>query len=235
MAEKGAVAYFKERLRRDQDSVSPPQTNAPTFASQAALTNAQIKDGSHVSSSIEEEDVEMVKRRNVKMREEGVRVNVTYAQLAAPTRSPPHITTTGTANGYSPPWAPKTPPSLSTGSSTSAFLSGLQSPAPTPCSYNSVTGASTPEHQQQQQASVLPASGNADEILYRIDEKLLAVPADAVSRRLLRDGRALLHRKKRQPRSASFVSAESGQSSASAEGQLRSAQSLAGYPSELIE
>lgn len=233
MAQTAALSY-------SEDSVSS-QTRAPTTL-QAALTGEQITAHSDTSSSNSEEEAEMIRRRNIKMREEGVPVNVKYSQLAAPTwklaPAPGSQPTQGTiSTGSSSPGAhtPSTS-SQSSSSSTNQFLSGLQSPAPTPCSDTVLT---TPDLQQQR-ASILPPGGTAGGILDTLHEKLLAVPADAVSRRLLIDGRAVLHGRKRTPRCATPRS--SGTSFVYGHGNsgevpisVRSSKSRVGYPSDLME
>ena len=225
MAEKRAVAYFEERLRRHQESVSS-QASA-SLSVQTALTDTQVKEHSD-AADVNEGEGEAIKRRNVKMREEGVRVNVKYPQLASlkpataprPEPAPVH-------NNDLPP-----SPSPSSGRSTSPSLAGLQSPTPAPTPVDGATGITTPQGgggaAPGVPASVLPTSGRAGAALDNIDEKLLAVPADPVSRRLLRDGRAILHR--------AVASAEGGRPggrTGAVEGGVRT--SGRGYPSELMD
>lgn len=209
MAEKRALEYFEDRLRQHRESVSSETSATP--AVQTPLTVAQLRE-----DPSDAEDADMIKRRNIKMREEGVRVNVGYSQLAnlrptpiqrsAPATLSNAAATAGNLRGgasrtTSPPSFTSSPPSSRL--SATPTLSGLRSPAPTPCDGPSGT---TPDHTPGS-ASVLPTSGQAGETLSRIDEKLLAIPADAVSRRLLRDGRAILHQRKRLPRSVSSAEA----------------------------
>ncbi|KAG6354450.1 hypothetical protein INS49_004467 [Diaporthe citri] len=236
MAEKRALAYFEDRLRQHRESVSSETSASP--AVQTSLTDAQIReDHSDV------EDAEMIKRRNVKMREEGVRVNVSYSQLTslkpapAPRPAPAAFSITAITEGLrggasgptSPPSSCFSPPSSYV--STTPCLSGLQSPAPTP-----ITGTTTPELPTGP-ASVPPTSGQAgDETLCRIDEKMLAVPADAVSRRLLRDGRGILHRRNRLPRSASDAEGAVQRTPSPVEAGLQTSKSdEMWYPSEMNE
>ncbi|KAL2278820.1 hypothetical protein FJTKL_14159 [Diaporthe vaccinii] len=209
MAEKRALEYFEDRLRLHRESVSSETSATP--AMQTPLTDAQLRE-----DHSDAEDADMIKRRNIKMREEGVRVNVSYSQLAnlkpTPIQRPAPATLSnaaatagnlrgGASRATSPPPFTSSPPSSCL--SATPTLSGLRSPAPTPCDGLSGT---TPDHTPGS-ASVLPTSGQAGETLSRIDEKLLAIPADAVSRRLLRDGRAILHQRKRLPRSVSSAEA----------------------------
>ncbi|KKY39678.1 hypothetical protein UCDDA912_g00291 [Diaporthe ampelina] len=209
MAEKRALAYFEERLRRHQESVKEHSDAA----------------------DVNEGEGEAIKRRNVKMREEGVRVNVKYPQLASlkpataprPEPAPVH-------NNDLPP-----SPSPSSGRSTSPSLAGLQSPTPAPTPVDGATGITTPQGggggggaAPGVPASVLPTSGRAGAALDNIDEKLLAVPADPVSRRLLRDGRAILHRAV-----ASAEGRRPGGRTGAVEGGVRT--SGRGYPSELMD
>lgn len=232
MAEKRALAYFEDRLRQHRESVSSETSASPSV--QTPLTGTQIRE-----DHSDAEDADMIKRRNIKMREEGVRVSVGYSHLAnlKPTTSPrsdPAAATAGVLRGgasgtTSPPSFTSSP--LSSSLSITPSLSGLQSPRSTPC--GGLTGTATPDRTPGP-ASVLPTSGQAGEALYRIDEKLLAIPADAVSRRLLRDGRAILHQRKRTPRSASSAEASPAE-------QLTPAPVEAGletnewYPSEMMK
>lgn len=242
MAEIRALEYFDERLRRHQESVSSETSCASPAARPALTSEQQIRDVSNNSNRIDEEDVEMIKRRNIKIREEGVRVNVNYTQLASlrPAPAPRPGPAFSTASAAQAPAATTTPPSCSSGSSapsTTPPLSGVLSPAPTPCGGVTSTSITTPERQVSP-VSVLPTSGRAGDTLYRIDEKLLAIPADAVSRRLLRDGRASLKRSKvTLSRGVSFAGGNrSGQRTPSpVEGGLQGSKSEVGYPSELVE
>lgn len=205
MAEKRAHAYFEDRLRQHSESVSSETSASPPV--QTSLTDAQIRE-----DHSDADDAEMIKRRNIKMREEGVRVKVNHSQLNSlkptPARQPAPAALSNVPGGMrgGASGTTSTPCSSSSPSSclsTTPSFSGLQSPAPTPC--GGLTGITTPDHTPGS-ASVLPTSGQATEVLYRIDEKLLAIPADAVSRRLLRDGRAVLHGRKRLPRSSAEAS-----------------------------
>lgn len=239
MAETRALEYFEERLRRHQESVSS-ETSASQAAPRTPLTSEQIRDAPDAADSCTvDEDAEMLRRRNIKMREEGVRVTVNYSR---------HLT------GLKPAPAPRSQPAFgssasqalattasspsSSGSSapsTTPPLSGVLSPAPTPSGGITSTGITTPEHTPAS-ASVLPTSGRAAKALDRIDEKLLAIPADAVSRRLLRDGRASLYRSKTLSKSVSFAGGNSGQRTPSpADGGMQGSKSEAWYPSELVE
>lgn len=237
MEEERALAYFDERLRQHRESVSSETSASPS--AQTSLTGAlQIREKDQPDA---EEDTEMLRRRNIKMRDEGVRVNVDYSsQLTSlkPAPAPrPALSNAardlrgGVSGATSSPSSSSSPPSSCP--STTPPLSGLQSPAPTPC--GGLTGITTPEVPAGP-SSALPTSGQADETLYRIDEKLLAIPADAVSRRLLRDGRAILHRRKRLPRSFHSVGGNSGQHTPSpAESGLRTSGDGMGYPCDMME
>lgn len=227
MAEKRTLKYFEERLRQHQESVSS-ETSASPGTQTELTTNVQIRDLSNASGDNycnEEDDTEMLRRRNIKMREEGVRVSINYSQLAylkpapAPRSEPASYHATGAAS---------LPSSPSTAPSSTPPLSGLLSPAPTPCGGITSTGITTPEGSP---ASVLPTSGRAAEVLDRIDEKLLAIPADAVSRRLLRDGRASLYRSKTLLRDVSSV----GASSSSGQQTPSPVEGGRWYPSDLVE
>ncbi|KAK7697628.1 hypothetical protein SLS64_013367 [Diaporthe eres] len=226
MAEKRALAYFEDRLRPHRESVSSETSASPPV--QTSLTDTQIRED-HSGA----EDADMIKRRNIKMREEGVRVSVGYSQLTSPKPAALNNAHGGLRGGAS---GTTSPPSFTSSSPSSCLsitpsLSGLQSPRSTPC--GGLTGTATPDRTPGP-ASVLPTSGQAGEALYRIDEKLLAIPADAVSRRLLRDGRAILHQRKRLPRSASSAEASPAE-------QLTPAPVEAGletnewYPSEMMK
>lgn len=241
MAEKRALKYFEQRLRQHQESVSS-ETSASPGTQTELTTNVQIRNLSNASDDNfcnEEDDTEMLRRRNIKMREEGVRVSINYSQLAylkpapAPRSEPASYHATG---AVSLPLAASPPPSSpSSGPSTTPPLSGLLSPAPTPCGGITSTGITTPEGSP---ASLLPTSGRAAEVLDRIDEKLLAIPADAVSRRLLRDGRASLYRSKTLSRDVSFAGASSSssqQTPSPVEGGLQGSNSRSWYPSDLVE
>lgn len=238
MAEKRTLAYFEDRLRQHRESVSSETSASPATTVQTSLTDTlllQIREG----HSDAEEDTEMLQRRNVKMREEGVRVKVDYfSQLTslkpAPTpRSAPAVLSSaapgdlrGGASEIS------LPSSSSSGScpSTTPPLPGLQTPATTPC--GGINGITTPDHA----ASVLPTSGQAgEEILCRIDEKLLGIPADVVSRRLLRDGRAILSGRKRRPRGVSSAESNSAQGTPAPVVEAELQTSKSGYPSEMME
>lgn len=237
MAEKRALKYFEERLRLHQESVSS-ETSASPGTQTGLTTNTQIRDLANAADNCCNEDTDMLRCRNIKMREDGVRVNVNYSQLAslkpapAPRSEPAFCHAAG---AVSLPLASPPPSSPSSAPSTTPALSGLLSPAPTPCGGITSTGVTTPEGSP---ASVLPTSGRASEVLDRIDEKLLAIPADAVSRRLLRDGRASLYRSRTLSRNVSFVgfSSSSGQLTTSpVEGGLQGSSSGIWYPSELVE
>lgn len=241
MAEKRVLQYFEERLRQHQESVSSETSASPGMQS-GLTTNTQIRDlpnASEVNSCNDEDDTEMLKRRNIKMRQEGVRVSINYSQLAylkpapAPRSDQPFFShATGAA---SLPLASPPPSSPSTAPSTTPTLSGLMSPAPTPWGGITSSGVTTPEGSP---ASVLPTSGRAAEVLDRIDEKLLAIPADAVSRRLLRDGRASLYRSKTLSRDVSLPGASSSssqQTPSHVEGGLNGSNSGPWYPSDLVE
>lgn len=236
MAETQALRYFEERLHQHQESVSSETTASPGTQSELT-TNTQIRDLSNAADNCCNEDTDMLRSRNIKMREEGIRVNVNYSQLAslkpapAPRSEPVFCHATG---AVSLPLASPPPSSPSSAPSTTPPLSGLLSPAPTPCGGITSTGITTPEGSR---ASVLPTSGRAAEVLDRIDEKLLAIPADAVSRRLLRDGRASLYRSKTLSSNVSFAgfSSSSGQRTpSSVEGGLQDSRSE-WYPSDLVE
>lgn len=233
MAEKRVLEYFEDRLRQHQESVSS-ETSASPGTQTELTTNVQIRDLSNASNNScnEEDDTEMLRRRNIKMREEGVRVSINYSQLAylkpapAPRSEPASYHATGAAS---------LPSSPSTAPSTTPPLSGLLSPAPTPCGGITSTGITTPEGSP---ASVLPTSGRAAEVLDRIDEKLLAIPADAVSRRLLRDGRASLYRSKTLSGDVSLAGASSSssqQTPSPVEGGLQGSNAGRWYPSDLVE
>lgn len=234
MAEKRTLKYFEDRLRQHQESVSS-ETSASPGTQTELTTNVQIRDLSNASVDNfcnEEDDTEMLRRRNIKMREEGVRVSINYSQLAylkpapAPRSEPASYYATGAAS---------LPSSPSTAPSSTPPLSGRLSPAPTPCGGITSTGITTPEGSP---ASVLPTSGRAAEVLDRIDEKLLAIPADAVSRRLLRDGRASLYRSKTLSGDVSLAGASSSssqQTPSPVEGGLQGSNSERWYPSDLVE
>lgn len=200
MAETRAPAYFEERARLHRESVSS-QVGA-NLAVKTVLTNTQTK-GHQAGAEEDDDDAEALRRRNIKMRDQGVRVAVAYSQLASlrPLQAP---TTTSPAG--SPPRAAEGATSTTPLSSPSPPRSGLISPAPTPCSGTTTTPI-TPSSSSSSSSRVLPTSGRAaDAALDRIDNKLLAVPADAVSRRLLRDGRAALRRSRISlPGSVSFA------------------------------
>lgn len=229
------------------------------------------------TGSGEERANEQLRRRNVRMREEGVRVRVNYLQLTNPVSAWKATTNKTQARGgdaaaaaaaipcpSSSPSAsgPPTPPTPSSSPSGSepVFLSlpapqetlpaarSTRSPSPS-SSYVVVSPAATPpgpSTQQQQEekvlvsSSVLPTSGSAaaaGPALVQIQEKLLAVPADATSRRLLKDGRAILKGKVRTPRSpASSSSASSRGGGGGGSGRDSGCKSSdSGYPSELME
>lgn len=240
MAEKRALAYFEDRLRQHRESVSSETSAHATAVQKTSLTDAllQIRE----DHSDVEEDTEMVlQRRNVKMREEGVRVKVDYfSQLTslkpapAPRSAPAVLSSAATGDLRGGASEISLPPSSSSGScpSTTPPLSGLHSPAPTPC--NGLTGITTPDHAPGH-ASVLPTSGQAGEVLDRIDEKLLGIPADVVSRRLLRDGRAILSGSKRRPRGISSAESNSAQGTPAPVVEAELQTSKSGYPSEMME
>lgn len=224
MAETRALEAFDAG---HQEMVS--HQTSPSSAMQTELTNSQVED-LHETADCDEVDAGLIMRRNIKMREEGVRVKVNYSQLAS---LKPVPTAAGSLRGgaasrtTSPPTSSSSPPSSCP--STTPPASGLRTPAP------------TPENHQDVVAPVLPTMGPAagQDILHRVDEKLLAIPADAVSRRLLRDGRYILRHGKRQPRSAAAAEGSSSQqvapSPVAAEGGLQSPASDVWYPSELNE
>lgn len=232
MAEKRALKYFEDRLSQHRETVSSETSARPPV--QTSLTDAQIRE-----DHSDADDAEMIKRRNIKMREEGVRVKVNNSQLSSlkptPARQPAPAALSNASEGlrggasgttFTP--CSSSPPSSCL--STTPSLSGLQSPPPTRC--GDITGITTPDHAPSS-ASVLPTSGQAAEVLYRIDEKLLAIPADAVSRRLLRDGRAVLHGRKRLPRSVS--SAEASPSPLTPAPIEAGLETYDRYPSEMMK
>lgn len=237
MADTRALAYFEERARLHRESVSS-QVGA-NLAVKTVLTNTQTKGHPAGAEEEDEDDAEALRRRNIKMRDQGVRVAVAYSQLASlrPLQAPTTTTTTTSPAG-SPPRAAEGATSTTPLSSPSPPRSGLISPAPTPCSGTTTTPITPSSSSSSSSSRVLPTSGRAaDAALDRIDNKLLAVPADAVSRRLLRDGRAALRRSRISlPGSVSFAgdaSSSSGRRVPSpAEG---SSESAAGYPSEMNE
>lgn len=232
------------------------QETAPGITFLAHVTDEQPRNAGPDCNNDEEdsENTKMIKRRTLTMREEGVRVRVSYPQLAKPAsawkRAPQEDDASIAATaGSSPPSTPgpHTPPTPSSDSGSptgddilSSLVVAPLAPAHTPMSGNDVAIAtprspSPPEQEQVQGVpSVLPTSGNdAGAALVKIEEKLLAVPADAVSRRLLIDGRAILHRKIRTPRSASSLNGGGG----SSHGHTLSdgGKPSSGYPSDLME
>lgn len=229
MAETRALAYFEERARLHRESVSS-QTDT-NLAVQRVLTSTQIRDD---QSGAWEDDTEALKRRNVRMRDQGVRVDVAYSQLASlrPLQAP-----TTTIHAVSPPQAQTaTPLSSSSPSpcpSTTPPRSGLISPAPSPCSGTTTTSI-TPSSSSS--SHVLPTSGRAAAAaLDRIDSKLLAVPADAVSRRLLRDGRAALRRSRISLHGSVSFAGDASSSGRRMPSPAEGSASAAGYPSEMNE
>ncbi|KAL1855897.1 hypothetical protein Daus18300_010875 [Diaporthe australafricana] len=178
----------EERLRSRKNSLEP----FPPFPEMEFCEDAEDPD-------------KKTRLRFVKMRDEGTPVKVSYAQLSG-------LTPTTRTLPPAPAAAAVDPSPSTSGTSNSSLPSSQQpsNPAPTPCD---LTGITTPDHHQassslapqKQSPSTLPTSGRAGAVLDVIDEKLLAVPADAVSRRLLRDGRALLRRDGRLPMSISFA------------------------------
>lgn len=240
MAETRALEYFQERLRSHQELESVSSETSANPAARPSLTSEQIRDVPNDASCIEE-DAEMLRRRNVKMREEGVRVTVNYSRhLAGPKPAPAPRSQPAFGSSAAAAQAPATTTSSPSSSGSSAPsttppLSGVLSPAPTPSGGITSTGVTTPEHTPGS-ASVLPTSGRAAKALDTIDEKLLAIPADAVSRRLLRDGRASLYRSKTLSKSVSFAGGSSGQRTPSpADGGMQGSKSEVWYPSELVE
>ncbi|KAJ0124259.1 hypothetical protein J7T55_005597 [Diaporthe amygdali] len=249
--EETALQYFEQRACEQKNSVSFPEYSI--LASKAGLIPTKLKDRFEVETDDEEGTVKLM-LRNIKMRGEGVRVEVSYSQLSdlknttpATSQTPaprPEPSATTDVHGVrsavnSSPYVPATPSCSSSCASTTPSFSGVQSstPRPTPC--GDITGITTPDKQSNQIApsrpSVLPTSGRAGSFLEEIDEKLLAVPADAVSRRLLRDGRAILHRNRRLPRNGSLVGGISTHQAGSAESGQVSRRARTGYPSELME
>ncbi|KAG8163911.1 hypothetical protein KVR01_005829 [Diaporthe batatas] len=196
-----------------------PQTRPAT----PGLTSGQTPDSSRAeactptSSSGEEE--RRARRRDVTTREDGLRMPV----VGAPARIPSTLIT-DPIDGSSSPSGPPTPSSSSS--------SGSPLPTPTPG--------------QEEVPPVLPASGAGDAAagpaLSQLREKLLAVPADAVSRRCLVDGRAILRRRARTPRSHASSSGGGGVSrqglghgQAGSAARSRGGESSDGYPSEMME
>lgn len=246
MAEKRAPSCSEGRVRRSQDLVSSPMSDSDSV--QTTLTNTQIKDHSDAATAADanEEEVEAIHRRNIKMRDEGVRVTINSSQLSslkalpAPRLEPTHMNNTS----GSPPQAPSTSPSSSSSNpSTSPSLAGLQSPtpAPTPADNDIETVTTTPDHHHHQGVvlgdaapapSVLPSGGGHDAEVWldHLGERLLAVPADPVSRRALRDGRAMLFGGGRGRRPRAALSAAEARRSPD-----RPDMRAGWYPSELME
>lgn len=228
MAETSALAYFEERARLHRESVSSHQMSA-NLAVQTELTSTQIRDDQ--SGAEKEDDAEALRRRNVRMRDQGVRVAVNYSQIASlrPLQAPTTASNASEATSTS-------SSSPSPCSSTSPPCSGLISPAPTPCSGTLTTPITPPSSSSLSLPRNLPTSGRAaDAALDRIDEKLLAIPADAVSRRLLRDGRAALRRSRISlPGSVSFAG-DAACSGSRVPSPAEGSESAARYPSEMNE
>lgn len=229
-------------------SVSPQTRASGDLTFLAHVTDEQLADRNNDEE--DSENTKMIKRRTLTMREEGVRVRVSYSQLAkpasawkgAPQEDGASIAATA---GSSPPSTPgpHTPPTPSSGSGSptgDGILSLVVAPPHTPVSGNDVAVATprSPSPQEQEQVQgvppVLPTSGNdAGAALVKIEEKLLAVPVDAVSRRLLIDGRAILQQKIRTPRSASSLNGGGGSSHAHTLSD--GGKPSSGYPSDLME
>ncbi|KAI3393664.1 hypothetical protein diail_3844 [Diaporthe ilicicola] len=249
LAEIEIEQYFAERLRSHRESPRSPRYS--TISSQEAL-NAEHLTERLEAEKCEQDDTEDVKNRNIRMREQGVPVSVSYSQLSSLTTTTPALprmsaptTVTNVAPAIHQSTVrdsrPKAPSPPSSGTSTTSSSIQPSTPAPTPC--DPATGITTPDHHgpftaPQQPTAMLPTSGRrAQPVLDAIDEKLLAIPADAVSRRLLRDGRALLRRGGRLAKRISFASRKSIRQLDSAEGNspAGSGGSGASYPSDMME
>lgn len=226
----------EEQVRSRKNSASSSRQNS--LSSQEALTTSQLEpfppfpempaEQFEVAEDVEKE----IRLRNLRMREEGVRVKVSRAQLSG-------LTQTTRPLPPAPP-APVQPSPPSSGASNSSFSSSLQPSTPAATPYD-LTGITTPDQRvsflepQQRPTSSLPTSGRAGSVLDRIDEKLLAVPADAVSRRLLRDGRAMLRRGGRLPKSISFAGGMSVRQTQPTQGGQENGELEASYPSDMME
>jgi hypothetical protein len=297
------------------NTTTPRPPNTCQQAQQESLTSTpQIED-----ASLAARNAELIKRRTIKTREEGVRVHVTYqARITAPTAVPKDnnnsvssssllLSSRAEAKAGATPWprsssedsdtrstgfpaSPHTPrftmpePMLQQQRrrrvvppilrpiflpSTSSSGGDSRSTGP-PTDPHPPTTMPAPMQQEQQQHQVVPpilrpaplptSPRNTDEALHTLDKRLLAVPADETSRRLLRDGRHLLRqqmassgrtsRKPRTPRAsmspgsgvaaydcASHSSSASVASGDGSEGQQRPQgdESEMGYASELLD